>query len=450
VAIVDCNRWGQSQQTAFGHHLEIYRRRFEGCGWRAVAIDGHDIEEILRNLEMAERGSGPFAIIAKTIKGKGIPFAEDKPDWHGKALSKEQAKQVIELLRPRAKSGIGLPIPKPSALKVPAPEIHAPNEPDYYEPGKKIATRKAYGHALARLGRANSRIIALDGDVENSTYAIEFNKEFPFRFVESYIAEQNMIGMSVGLAALGKIPFASTFATFFSRAFDQIRMAAISQSNIKLCGSHCGVSIGEDGPSQMGLEDLAMMRAVHGSFVFYPSDAISTERLMERMLDIQGICYLRTSRPETPVLYGLDETFEPGGAKVLRQSDRDVATVCAAGVTVFEALAAADELKSQGVPIRVIDCYSIKPVPRDVLLEAARKTNQQLITVEDHYPEGGLGDAIAGELSRDGVRVHKLAIRELPHSGTSRELLEKYGIDSKAIIRQVLEIAKRTEQQRVA
>ena len=283
--------------------------------------------------------------------------------------------------------------------------------------------------------RTSSAIVAMDGDTKNSTYAEKFMKKFPARFTECFIAEQNMVGTATGMGARGKVPFASTFATFFSRTFDQIRVAGISQSNLKLTGSHVGVSIGEDGPSQMGLEDLAMMRAIAGSTVLYPSDAVAAEKLVEQMAQTKGICYLRTSRPKTPVIYNNDETFPIGGAKVLREGDK--ATVVAAGVTLFEALKAADALKNEGVNITVIDAYSIKPLARDVILAAARKTNNTVITVEDHYTEGGLGDAVAGELSADGVRVHKLAVTALPRSGKAEELLAHFGIDAAAIAKKV-------------
>ena len=453
IAIVDCNRLGQSQATAFGHDLDVYRNRFEAFGWNTVEIDGHNMDEILRAFALAHESFKPFAIIANTIKGKGIPGVEDQLNWHGKPLPQDKAQETIAYLKPTARSADGIQISKPNEQKPIQRPTVALAAPNYYETGKKIATRKAYGHALARVGGANAQIVALDGDVENSTFSDEFNKKFPDRFVECFIAEQNIIGVSVGLSALGKIPFASTFAAFYTRSFDQIRMAAVSFSNLKICGSHCGVSIGEDGPSQMGLEDLAMMRTVHASTVFYPSDAISTERLVEKMASEKGIFYLRTSRPETPILYSLDEKFEIGGAKILRQSEDDQVTVCAAGITLFEALTAADELKKKGISVRVIDCYSIKPIARDLILASARKTGLQVITVEDHYPEGGLGDAVAGELSSEGIRVHKLAVYDLPHSGTERELLQKFEIDSTAVIKkieEVLEMNRRAASRRAS
>jgi transketolase len=300
-----------------------------------------------------------------------------------------------------------------------------------------VATREAFGNALLRIGEADPRVVALDGDTKNSTYSEKFFKKFPERSVECYIAEQNLVGVGVGFATRGKVPFSSTFATFFTRAGDQIRVAGISGSNIKLVGSHVGVSIGEDGPSQMGLEDLALMRAIAGSTVLYPSDAVSAEKLVEQMAFHHGVFFLRTSRPKAAILYGNDEQFPIGGAKVLRQADGDKVTVVAAGVTLTEALKAADQLKAEGIGITLIDAYSIKPLAKDVIRSAAQKTNNIVLTVEDHYPEGGLGDAVAGELSAEGVRVYKLAVFELPRSGKPEELLAKYGIDAAAIARKV-------------
>ncbi|HWY76031.1 MAG TPA: transketolase C-terminal domain-containing protein, partial [Verrucomicrobiae bacterium] len=306
-----------------------------------------------------------------------------------------------------------------------------------YKLGESLATREAYGNALVRIGEVDQRIVAMDGDTKNSTFAEKFHKKFPERFTECFIAEQNMVGVATGFSTRGKIPFASTFACFFARAFDQIRMAGISMANIKLAGSHVGVSIGEDGTSQMALEDIAMMRAVEGSVVLYPSDAVSAEKLVEQMVLHKGVSFLRTSRPKAPVIYNNDEQFPIGGAKLLRQAPGDKATVVAAGVTLHEALKAADALAKEGIGITVIDAYSVKPLGKDVIRSAAQKTNNLVVTVEDHYAEGGLGDAVAGELSIDGIRVHKLAVRELPHSGKPDELLAKYGIDAAAIINAV-------------
>jgi transketolase len=435
IAIVDANRLGQSQETAFGHHIEVYAKRFQTFGWRVETIDGHDVEEIAEVLQGVGLDDKPLVIIAKTYKGAGVSFLQDKDGWHGKPLNKEEAAKALAELQPSAKSGIGVPIPAPNPLPAPANAVPASYPPINYNLGDKIATREAYGTALARIGEADLRVVALDGDTKNSTFADKFFKKFPERSTECFIAEQNMVGVATGFGARGKVPFASTFATFFTRAYDQIRVAGISQSNIKLVGSHVGVSIGEDGPSQMALEDLAMMRAIIGSTVLYPSDAVATEKLLEEMALIKGVCFLRTSRPKTPVIYGNDEKFPVGGAKVLRTGDK--VTIVSAGVTLFEALKAADTLKAEGINVTVIDAYSIKPLGKKEILAAAQKTNNTVITVEDHYSEGGLGDAVAGELSAEGIKVHKLAVVGMPHSGKAEELLAKFGIDAAGIVKKV-------------
>jgi len=435
VAIVDVNRLGQSQETAFGHNLATYKKRFEAFGWRTEEIDGHDMDEIVEVLAAVGLGNQPLVILAKTLKGAGISFIQDKEGWHGKPLSKDEATRAIAELQPTAKSGLGQAISAPAQLPAPKNDAPASYPPINYKLGDSVATREAFGAALLRIGEVDPRIVGLDGDTKNSTYSEKFFKKFPNRFVECFIAEQNMVGVATGYSTRGKVPFASTFACFFSRAYDQIRVAGISMANVKLVGSHVGVSIGEDGASQMGLEDIAMMRAIAGSVVLYPSDAVCAEKLMDQMASHKGIAFLRTSRPKMPVIYNNDEQFPVGGAKVLRQGDK--ATVVAAGVTLYEALKAADALKNDGIGITVIDAYSIKPLGKDVILSAARATNNTVVTVEDHYAEGGLGDAVAGELSVEGVKVHKLAVRELPHSGKPEELLAKYGIDSAAIVRTV-------------
>jgi transketolase len=437
IAIVDANRLGQSQATAFGHDIGVYAKRFEAFGWRVEVVDGHDIEEISEVLSGVGLDDKPLVIIAKTYKGAGVSFLQDKDGWHGKPLNKDEAARAIAELQPSAKSGIGVAIPAPNQLPAPNNVAPASYPPISYKPGDLVATREAYGTALARMGEVDQRIIAVDGDTKNSTFADKFFKKFPDRFTECYIAEQNMVGVATGFGARGKVPFASTFACFFTRAYDQIRVAGISQANLKLTGSHVGVSIGEDGPTQMGLEDLAMMRAIVGSTVLYPSDAVSTEKLVEQMAQKKGICFLRTSRPKTPVIYGNEETFPIGGAKVVRQNAGDKVTVVAAGVTLHEALKAADALKAEGIGITVIDAYSIKPLARDVIKAAAQKTGNTIITVEDHYLEGGLGDAVAGELSVDGIKVHKLAVTSLPRSGKPAELLAHFGIDAAAIVKKV-------------
>jgi transketolase len=440
VAIVDVNRLGQSQATAFGHDLKVYADRFKAFGWRVKIVDGQNMEEIVKALAAAKKGDQPLAIIAKTLKGAGISFIQDKDGWHGKALSKDEAAMAIAELQPKAKTGLGVPIPKPSQLEAPKNEFSTNYPPLNYKLGDKVATREAYGVALARIGEVDTRIVALDGDTKNSTYADKFMKKFPARFTECFIAEQNMVGVATGFSTRGKTPFVSTFAAFFARAFDQIRMAGISLANLKLVGSHVGVSIGEDGGSQMGLEDIAIMRAVAGSTVLYPSDAVCAEKLVEQMAQHRGVAFLRTSRPKTPVIYNNDESFPIGGAKVLRQKAGDKITVVGAGVTLFEALKAADTLAREGIGITVIDAYSVKPIGADVIRAAAQKTNNLVLTVEDHYPEGGLGDAVAGSLSKDGIKVHKLAIFELPRSGKPEELMAKYGIDAAAIVQKVKSI----------
>ncbi|MDR3607036.1 MAG: transketolase [Oligoflexia bacterium] len=451
VAIVDANRLGQSQETAFGADAEIYSARFEAFGWVSYVIDGHDLGEILSVLSYGGQGTRPLAIIAQTIKGKGIPDVEGQLNWHGRALPAEMAEKAIARLRPEAASAqeLGLTIPLLDSARAKAagrPNIRrdAHLVPlTNYEPGSLVATREAFGNALVRMGEADSRVVTLDGDVGNSTHSREFLKRFPDRFFECYIAEQTMVGAASGLAALGRVPFVSTFAAFFSRAYDQIRMSCgISQLNIKLVGSHAGVSIGEDGPSQMGLEDIAIMRAVPGSVVLSPSDATATERLIEIMLEHRGFCYLRTTRTPTPLLYGPEEDFEIGGARILRRLDTalspgDCVTVVATGVVVFEAVKASDLLASEGISVGVIDAYSIKPLARDLILREAQRTQESLITVEDHYLEGGLGDAVASELSLERIRVDRLAVKSLPGSGKGKELMARHKIDAHAIVQAV-------------
>jgi transketolase len=447
-AIVDVNRLGQSQETAMGHQVEIYRSRLEAFGWRAISIDGHSISEILSAFTEIEKSDRPLAIIAKTIKGKGIPGIEDLPNWHGKPLSEDKAIQAIDLLQQHAMSALDVKIPKPGLSTIHAYSIPTSYPPIHYQLGQSIATRKAFGSALARLGRTLPQLVVLDGDVQNSTYTENFAQLYPERFIECYIAEQNMVGISTGLAALGKIPVSSTFAAFYTRAFDQIRMAGISRSNIKMVGTHAGVSIGEDGPSQMGLEDLAVFCTIPESIVLYPADAVSTEKLIEKMLNKTGLCYLRASRSETEVIYSNNEEFEIGGAKILRQPKNPQITIIGAGITVFEALKASDALHSRSIDVTVIDMYSVKPFARDLIFKCARKTNNLILTVEDHYWQGGIGDQLAGELSSEGIRIHKLAIRELPHSGKKNELLDKYRIDAKAIEAEVTYILSKEENRK--
>ena len=435
-AIVDINRLGQSDPTILQHDMDAFRTRWSAFGWNALPVDGHDVAALLDAFEQAARTKGkPTVILARTLKGKGISFAEDKPDWHGKAFKKgEEADKALAELSARL-------LPSPPKVEICLPDAPAapqaaakPVAPPEYQPADSVATREAFGAVLVKLGEANPKVVALDADVKNSTFTDKFGKKFPDRFFETFIAEQNMIGAGVGLASQGKIPFVATFAAFLTRAYDFIRMAAISKTNLKLMGSHVGVSIGEDGPSQMGLEDLAMMAAQPGVVVLYPSDAVCTHWLTALAADHQGMVYIRTGRPKTPILYKNDEKFTIGGSKVLRESAKDKLTVVAAGVTLFEALKAHDELAKQGIAIRVVDLYSIVPIDRATLLASARATNNLILTVEDHYAHGGLGDAVTAAVNADGVKVHKMAVTEIPHSGKPEQLLDRYGISARHIV----------------
>ncbi|MDR4462587.1 MAG: transketolase [Nitrospirales bacterium] len=440
--ILDINRLGQSDPTMLEHDLTTYQARWEGFGWHTICVDGHNHTALLKAFaEAAQTRTTPTMILAKTLKGKGISFAEDHPNWHGKPLNTQQAKEVISALNqtlpsPSPQVSIAPPMPVQRAQNAIQP-LPAPT----YGATDLVATREAFGEALAQLGEVNSLVVALDADVKNSTFTDKFGKRFPERFFENFIAEQNMVGTASGLAACGKIPFAATFACFLTRAYDFIRMAAISQTNIKLMGSHVGVSIGEDGPSQMGLEDLAMMAAQPGVAILYPSDAMCAYRLVEAMANHQGMVYMRTGRPKTPILYGTEESFTIGGSKVLRQSaTKDQLTIVAAGVTVFEALKAYDQLQTVGITVRVIDLYSVTPIDKTTLLQAAKATNKRFLTVEDHYLHGGIGDAVLSAMAEEGVRLTKMGIRQIPHSGKPEQLLDHYGISAKSIVEKVKQL----------
>ncbi|MEW6207982.1 MAG: transketolase [Acidobacteriota bacterium] len=439
IALVDVNGLGQSQRTMHGHDTEVYRQRFEAFGWRAISIDGHDLNEIISALDEALTVKDkPVAIVARTKKGKGVSFIEDKDGWHGKPLKKgEELDRALAEIRESDTETEGLKMKSPQDRTAKPLADGGEVLAEHYEIGQQFATREVYGAALARLGAENPLVVALDGDTKNSTYSEKFMKAHPSRFFECFIAEQNMVSAAVGLGAMGKIPFASSFACFLTRAYDQIRMAAISQANLKLCGSHSGVSIGEDGPSQMALEDLAMMRAIEGSVVLYPSDAVSAEAAVRLSASRHGIFYIRTTRPKTTVIYPSDEKFEIGRAKIVRRSDGDKLTIVAAGVTLFESLAACDELQREGIRVRVIDIFSVKPIDIETLESSARETGNLILTVEDHSSEGGLGDAVAAAVAPFGIRAHKLAVAELPRSGKPEELLAAYGIDRRAIVEKV-------------
>ena len=440
-AIIDVNALGQSQPTQLQHDMNAYAARWSAFGWHTVAIDGHDMPAVLDALEQARSTTGrPTMILARTLKGKGISFVEGRNGWHGKPLKKgEELDKALAELQSQfvPEDEPAQRAEAPARRQRPSPRPVQPDAPPYTL-GEQVATREAYGAAIARLGAADDRIVALDADVKNSTFSDKFEQKFPDRFYQSFIAEQAMIGAAMGLAARGAIPFPSTFAAFLTRAYDFIRMAAISNSNIKMAGSHAGVSIGEDGPSQMALEDLAMMRAQPNMVVLYPCDAVSTERLIAAAASHRGPVYMRTSRPKTPVIYGPDEQFDLGGLKVLRQSAADVGTVIGAGVTVFEALKAFEQLQAQGVAIRVVDLYSLQPIDGASLIRCAEETQGRLITVEDHYHAGGIGDAVAGAVSGRGYTVRRLAVAEIPRSGTPDQLIDRYGISARHIVAAVL------------
>ncbi|WP_336322032.1 transketolase [Streptomyces lavendofoliae] len=435
--IVDVNRLGQRGPTRHGHHLAAYERRLHAFGWHTIEVDGHDVEAVDRAFAEARSTiRQPTAILAATRKGRGVAAVEDLEGFHGKPVKDAQA-AIAELGGPRSlRVDVRGPVDATGRKTVPNGDGE-PVEPKLprFDVGDTVATRTAFGHALEALGSARADVVALDAEVGDSTRAEFFAKAHPDRYFECYIAEQQLVAAAVGLQTRGYVPYASTFAAFLTRAYDFVRMAAVSQAGINLVGSHAGVAIGQDGPSQMGLEDLAMFRSVHGSTVLHPCDANQTARLVATMADLEGVRYLRTSRGDMPVLYGPDETFPVGGSKVLRgHGDDDRATIVAAGVTLHEALKAADLLDDHGIPVRVIDLYSVKPVDADTLTEAARATGC-LLTVEDHHPEGGLGDAVAEVFSdgRPAPRMVRLAVRDMPASATPEEQLRKAGIDAESI-----------------
>jgi transketolase len=436
IAIVDVNRLGQRGPTDLSWDLDAYSRRATSFGARVFVIDGHDVAAIDQAIAAAGDLSvaKPTVILARTLKGRGFSEVEDRENWHGKPLPQEMAERAVIELGGERNLVVRGPVPE-KATRVPAAADGADVKLPTYDLGQKVATRKAYGAALTALG-ARRDVVAMDGEVSNSTFADQFAQAYPERYFEMYIAEQQLVAAAVGVGVRGYRPFASTFAAFFTRAYDFIRMAAISQANICLVGSHAGVEIGADGPSQMALEDLAMLRAVHGSTVLYPSDATSTAALVQAMADRAGISYMRTTRGAYPVLYDAAETFPIGGSKVLRQADDDQVTLIGAGVTLHACLAAADQLSADGISARVIDLYSVKPVDTETLTAAASTTRGRLVLVEDHHPEGGLGSAVIDALTSDGrieLTVAHLAVREMPGSGTSAELLDAAGISAEHI-----------------
>jgi transketolase len=440
-AIFDVNRQGQSEPAALGHQMDVYEARCKAFGMETFNIDGHSVEALVDAFSRAKasKNGQPKAIICKTLKGKGFPEIEDAEKWHGKPLG-AVGEKIIAHLQSLMSSPKTTLKPKARALDTQKPELAVKlSEPPSYNSEAKVATRQAYGFALAKLGRDNKRVVAFDGDTKNSTFAELFAKEFPERYGECFIAEQNMVGVGIGAACRDRsIVFVSTFAVFLSRAYDHLRMAAISQSNINCVGSHCGVSIGEDGPSQMALEDLAMFRAIPTATIFYPSDAVSTERAIELAANTKGITFTRTSRPATVMVYPNDEKFQVGKAKIVCQNQLDQVLVIGAGVTLHEALRAADILaKSHQTHIRILDPFTIKPIDKEAIVSNAIACQMRVVVVEEHYPEGGLGEAVLSALAGHNAKFVHLAVREVPRSGPPNVLLEKYGISAKDIVNAV-------------
>ena len=438
VAFLDINRLGQSQETMFGHRIREYVKKFKAFDFEVITINGHNYEEINQALQATQQPNGkPFAIIAKTFKGYPISFLKNKDGWHGKALKKEELEKALKQLEP-INDSLHFELKKPTQTKLPSKAGITTAQTSSFKQEKEYATREVFGDELAKLAEGNKEIYALDGDVMNSTFTQTFKKAHAERFVECYIAEQNMVSVAAGLSRMGKIPFVATFAAFFTRAADQIRMARVSEANIKFVGSHVGVSIGEDGPSQMGLEDISLFGTVPDCVVLQPCDAVSTAKLVPEMMTHDGFAYMRTLRPKTTLLYKNEDTFDIGGSKVLRQSDNDVLTVAATGITVFEALKAADELQKENLNIRVVDCYSIHPVDATTLKKCLSEMKQKIvITVEDHFEHGGFGDFVAAALSNEQGQIIKMAVQKISQSGTMDELLNDAGINAKHIVAKV-------------
>jgi len=446
IGILDCNRLAQSDESLHNHHVDRYAQKFEAFGWRTIIIDGHDIPAIMHALDQAHTEQvRPTMIVAKTFKGYGIASLQDKEGVHGKPLANAVLPQALAELAQRFSRAAAYDyayvwkprVPQITKQFTPSKTFMQLPNPDYAL-GTTMATRESYGHALCALGKINDAVVSLDGDVKNSTYAELFEHAYPNRFVQCYIAEQNMVSMAVGMAQRGHTPFVSTFGAFFTRAHDQIRMAAIGSSPLRLVGSHAGISIGQDGPSQMALEDIAMMRGLPKSIVLYPCDAVSTYKLVACMANYRdGISYMRTTRMATPVIYQTTDEFRIGGCTVLRQSQQDVACVIAAGITVFEALRAHELLLKQGIAIAVIDAYSIKPLDVHTIISVVQACKNRIITVEDHYLEGGLGEAVTYAVRDYATTITCLAVRELPRSGTPEKLLAWAKIDAAAIVNAV-------------
>jgi transketolase len=450
IGLVDANRLGQSDEALHAHHVQRYAQKFEAFGFKTWVIDGHNMQAIVDALTQAMATTGqPSMIIAKTFKGYGLEGVQDSPGFHGKPFSKDELPTRIAELKTRFAAAAAYkpagtfapPQPASATLKKmaePVIDITKDQRASEFTVGAKLSTRKAFGYALQALGKASEAVFTLDADVKNSTYTEFFAKQFPDRFIQCFIAEQNMVGVSTGLALRGKIPFAATFACFLTRAHDQIRMAGIGRVPLRLSGSHVGVSIGQDGPSQMGLEDIGMMRSIPDSVVLWPSDGVSAYKLVGQMAGYdQGISYMKTTRADTPVLYAPHVTFPIGGCKILRSSDADRACIITAGITVHEALAAYEMLKKQGILVAVVDLYSIKPLDEKTIRQVAVAVGKKVVTVEDHYPEGGLGEAVAATLVGEQVCLRRLAVTQIPHSGSPERLLAWAGINADGIVQAV-------------
>ncbi len=434
IGILDVNRLGQRGQTMYGHDLKAYQKCLESFGWETIEINGHDIPDIAAAYsKVGQTKDKPMVIIAKTIKGKGVSFIEDRNGWHGKALKGQDFQAAVDELG-FVDTSLRGSISRPEDLWPAEMSLQTSSPEPFFD--REISTREAYGQAISNIINHQPDVLVLDGEVSNSTFAAEVRERFPERFFEMFVAEQNMIGTALGLSLRGKIPYVSSFAAFMTRAFDQLRMGQYSGGNMKCIGSHAGVSIGEDGASQMGLEDLAMFRSLYGSVVLYPCDGPSTAKLVKEAAKHDGLVYIRTTRGKTPVIYSSDQEFPIGGSKIIQRSKSDMFTVCAAGITVHEALKAYKQLLDEGIHIRIIDIYSLKPIDRKTLIQAGSET-RAIIAVEDHYLEGGLGEAIASSLSSTAIQVHSLAVNKLPKSGKSEVLLDYEGISSKAIIDKV-------------
>ena len=424
IAIVDANRLGQTGQTMLGHNVKSYKSRFKAFGWKTIVVQGHNIKQILKALKKAKSSSKPTIIIAKTIKGKGISFLENKENWHGKIIPKELLEKALNEIPDSNMPKISISKPSKISFKIRKSKLTLPIFKQ-----SLISTREAYGKTLSALALSDSSILALDAEVSNSTFSQEVKKKTPKQFIETYIAEQDMIGISLGLSKKGFKPFASTFSAFLSRAHDQLRMSALSSANFTICGSHSGVSIGEDGPSQMGLEDIAIFRDLPNSKVFYTSDAISTSKILDLCSKIKGINYIRTTRPKTPIIYSSKDTFSLGDFKTLRQSKKDKAVLIGSGITLHESLKAHELLKNKKINTAVIDLYCIKPFDSKKLINFVKKHGSKIVIAEDHYKAGGIGEMLSEELENSKIKVKHLFVSGIPHSGTKDQLLEKYGIN---------------------